>query len=147
MHRMLLDLEIALADTTITSARSTMHDYPHTECPSAESSVQALEGLSITRGFTRAARERIGGPLGCDHVSHLVSVVAPAAIQALGGLRSRRAAAGGETGPRDDGWWQRLRNTCHIWAHGGVGEQKVEIGWVPSGSYPAPPISELRQRR
>lgn len=146
MHRMDLEIEIDLADTTITRARSTMHDYPHAECPTAESSVQALEGLSVARGFTRAARERIGGPLGCDHVAHLVSVVAPAAIQALGGLRSRRAATSGESRIRDDSWWERLRNSCHIWADGGVGQQKVEIGWQPSGDYPAPSLDELRRR-
>ena len=147
MHQMELDLEIRLSDSTITSVRSTMHDYPHSECVAAEASVAALEGLTVTRGFTRAVRERVGGVAGCDHVAHLLTAVAPATVQALGGLRSRRAQAGDAAPTREANWWERLRNSCHIWAEGGVGEQKVSIGWGPSDTeYPALPLSELRRR-
>jgi hypothetical protein len=37
-----------------------------------------------------------------------------------------------------------VRNTCHIWAEGGVGEQKLAAGWRPGiGVYPSPPLKEI----
>lgn len=150
MHRMQLHLEIRLSDHTITAAHTTMHDVPHAECVAAEQASDRMVGLAVSRGFTRAVRERIGGVAGCDHVAHLFTAVAPATVQALGGLRSRRAQAGAGPGvPADDRWWLRLRNSCHIWADGGVGEQKVAIGWSPSSTpteYPTPPLAEIRRR-
>ncbi len=37
-----------------------------------------------------------------------------------------------------------LQGTCHIWAAGGVGEQKLDAGWVPGTTpYPVPPVADF----
>jgi hypothetical protein len=36
------------------------------------------------------------------------------------------------------------RNSCHVWAEGGVAEQKLAAGWRPGrGTYPAPPLEDI----
>jgi hypothetical protein len=36
-----------------------------------------------------------------------------------------------------------LRNSCHIWAEGGIGEQKLDAGWRPGlTGYPAPTLEQ-----
>ena len=125
-----------------------MHDYPHVECTAAEQSASSLVGLSVARGFTRAVRERIGGVRGCDHIAHLMTALAPATIQALGGMRHRRARDADARPEPESGWKDRLLNSCHIWAEGGPGEQKVDLGWFPAADeYPAPAVEVIRARR
>jgi hypothetical protein len=62
-------------------------------------------------------------------------------IQAVTSRRARAVAAGdapdlitGTSSP-----W--ARDTCHIWAEGGLADQKLAAGWRPGvGPYPAPPL-------
>ncbi len=46
-----------------------------------------------------------------------------------------------------EGGLQWLTNTCHLWAEGGIGQQKVAAGWRPAKeTYPAPALVEIRRR-
>jgi hypothetical protein len=41
-----------------------------------------------------------------------------------------------------------LTNTCHLWAEGGIGLEKVAIGWRPGNDeYPAPSLVEIKRRQ
>jgi len=72
-----------------------------------------LQGLSVTKGFTSAALERIGGAAGCAHLAALVIALTPVIPQAAGAL-----AGFLKLSPE-----QKLRNrasspqvdSCHMW--------------------------------
>jgi hypothetical protein len=148
VHDMDLALSVRKEDLTITAAVATMARFPHSECPGITDAFGDLVGLNISRGYTRAVQERFGGARGCTHLEQLARTVGPVVIQAMTSCRAR---------DRD---WQHLdaapsarptlfpRNTCHIWAEGGVAEQKLEAGWRPGqrSEYPAPPVAVILRR-
>jgi hypothetical protein len=90
------------------------------------------------------------GVLGCSHLEHLARSLGPAVIQAVASGYSKQYADGvlppPTARPTSAPW---LKNTCHIWAEGGVGEQKIALGGFPSDaeSYPVPSLEELLSRR
>ncbi len=148
VHDMDLRVEVRKDDLTITAAKATMILFPHAECPSITAAFDDLIGLCIGRGYTRAVQERFGATRGCTHLEQLARTVGPVVIQAMTSNRAR---------DRD---WQHLdaapsarptlfpRNTCHIWADGGVAEQKLAAGWRPGerAGYPAPPVEVFLRR-
>ncbi|HUY64400.1 MAG TPA: DUF2889 domain-containing protein [Acidimicrobiales bacterium] len=145
VHDMRLEIALRKDDLTITDARAVMDRYPHAECPGITAAFEALVGLSVARGYTRAVQDRFGGALGCTHLEQLARTMGPVVVQAATSCRARA---------RD---WAHLdaaptsrptlfpRNTCHVWAEDGPAEQKLAIGWRPGvGGYPAPAVEELR---
>jgi hypothetical protein len=148
VHDMDLSLSVRKEDLTITAAVATMARFPHAECPGITDAFQDLVGLNVSRGYARAVQERFGGARGCTHLEQLARTVGPVVIQAMTSFRAR---------DRD---WQHLdaapsarptlfpRNTCHIWAEGGVAEQKLAAGWRPGerAGYPAPPVEVFIRR-
>ncbi|MGH9016608.1 MAG: DUF2889 domain-containing protein [Acidimicrobiales bacterium] len=149
VHDMDLTVVVRKDDLTITAAGAVMARFPHSECPSITTAFEDLVGLCISRGYTRAVQERFGGARGCTHLEQLARTIGPVVIQAMTSTRAR---------DRD---WQHLdvdasarptlfpRNTCHIWAEGGVAEQKLAAGWRPGqrAGYPAPPVEVLLRRQ
>ena len=141
VHDLELRVRVRTADLTITGATAEMHTFPHTECPTIEAAFAGLVGLNVSRGYTREVQTRFGGPRGCTHLEHLARSLGPVVIQAV---TSRRAlsvsrgesddllAGGGGTGSP----W--ARDSCHIWAEGGIADQKLAAGWRPgTGPYPS----------
>jgi hypothetical protein len=150
VHDMELRVQIRTDDLTITGATAVMHTFPHTECPTIESAFAGLVGLSVVRGYTRAVQRLFGGPRGCTHLEHLARSLGPVVIQSV---TSRRAlavsrgesedllAGGGGTGSP----W--ARDSCHIWAEGGIADQKLAAGWRPgTGPYPSPALVTFLDR-
>lgn len=145
VHDLELVVEVSLADFTVRRVEAVFHTYPHTECPQIAAAYQQLVGLQVGRGWTQAMRERLGGPDGCTHLRELARAMAPVLVQAAFSARVR-------LNPSREGDEDRLRmvlpflsGTCHIWAPGGVGEQKLDAGWVPGTTpYPVPPVADFR---
>ncbi len=150
VHDMELRVRVRTSDLTITGATAEMHAFPHTECPGIEPAFAGLVGLSVTRGYTRAVQSRFGGPKGCTHLEQLARAVGPAVIQAV---TSRRALAV-SSGEADDllvgagsGGSPWARDSCHIWAEGGIADQKLAAGWHPGvGPYPSPTLVTFLER-
>jgi len=159
VHDMELEVVVQKTDLVITEAVATMHAFPHAECPQIAPSFAGLVGLSVARGYVKEVQRRFVGASGCSHLDHLARGLGPAVIQSLASsfaaaMRSGRhrgevASKGGATGssspaPRVD--W--LRNTCHIWVDGGVGAQKVALGWLATeDEYPVPALEVLIGRK
>jgi hypothetical protein len=141
VHDMELTVVVRIEDLCIIEADAVMHTFPHTECPGIVAAFAGLVGLSVARGYTRQVQSRFGGPRGCTHLEQLARSLGPAVIQAV---TSRRALAlsRGEVEDLVTGTgspW--ARNSCHVWAEGGVADQKLAAGWRPGvGSYPSPPL-------
>ncbi|OYV37816.1 MAG: hypothetical protein B7Z83_04420, partial [Thiomonas sp. 20-64-5] len=70
----------------IVEARSHTLFSPYATCGDHEDAYQKLVGLNLLRGFRAAVRERLGGVLGCTHLTELTQVLPTAAIQGLAGL-------------------------------------------------------------
>ncbi len=146
VHDMELRVRVRITDLTITEATAVMHTFPHAECPAIEEAFAGLAGLDVARGFTREVRNRFGGPLGCTHLEHLARALGPVVIQAVTSRRarslSRQEGSDLPSGTRNP--W--VLDSCHVWAAGGVAEQKLAAGWRPgTGPYPAPALVTFRR--
>ena len=84
---------------------------PYFACPAAAHNFADLAGLTIGRGFIRAANERIGGIKGCTHLRELLGQMGTVALQTV--VRMRMDAANtAVTRPAQ-------LNTCMAYADGG----------------------------
>ena len=148
VHRMELGIVVRRSDLVIVDAEAIMHAFPHAECPTIEGSFSDLIGLSISRGYTNAVQKRFGRERGCSHLEFLARSLGPVVIQSLTSLAAQRRENGGdESGVLAESGVQWLTNTCHLWAEGGNGQQKVALGWRPTKeTYPAPSLVEIRRR-
>jgi hypothetical protein len=146
VHDMSLWVAVRAADMTITRVRADMHVFPHAECPAILEAFEGLIGLSVTRGYTRAVQQRFGGPNGCAHLEHLARSLGPVVVQAVTSRRARALGRGETPDLLAAGPTPWARDTCHVWAEGGVAEQKLAAGWRPGvGSYPAQPLEVIRR--
>ena len=148
VHRMTLSMTIDRAALVVTDVSATMDRTPHVECTAIEPAFRSLIGVSVTRGFNKEVSERVGRQRGCTHLDFLAKAIGPAVIQTMASASSRRAglAGIGRTVSQDTGGW--LRNTCHLWAEGGIGLTKIAEGWRPGvDGYPARSLVEMRSRR
>ena len=77
-------------DLTIVACEADTEFGPYSICPAAAPNFARLAGLSIKRGFLRAAAERVGGTQGCTHLRELLQQMATVAIQTLYAVRSSK---------------------------------------------------------
>lgn len=128
IHHMTLEIEIVLPSMTIERVETRFPAHPQQTCPTIIDHYQELVGLSIARGFTHRVRELFGGPRGCSHTTALLQAMAPIAMQSRKSMEIVDADNDGRPNPvmerADDGSWQRLVNTCHVWAEDG---ERVEL--------------------
>lgn len=122
VHDMALTLRIRRPDLVITAASASMGAHPYTICPDTLPRVQALVGLSVSRGFTRAVNERLGRENGCAHLTALVQALGPVVRQGAGAaFRDENEI------PRADEqlWWV---NSCHAWRDDGPLMDRLRAG-------------------
>ena len=85
VHDMLLIVTINDALDIVDAASHTLFS-PYDTCGDHDDAYRRLIGLNLLRGFRAAVRERLGGVLGCTHLTELTQVLPTAAIQGLAGL-------------------------------------------------------------
>jgi hypothetical protein len=112
-----LTVDLEMPTLTIAEATAEIGCMPFSGCADPLDRVRTLAGLSIAKGFTGAALERIGGAAGCAHLSALVIALAPVVPQAS------RAFAGVRTVPQAQAARASMPNprvdSCHMWRDGG----------------------------
>lgn len=98
---------------------------PYINCGAVTPKFQALVGLTIRAGWTRAVKERLGGPQACTHLVELLGPIATTAFQTIypvlareQAVRAREAKAAGRPVPARRGR-PALLNMCHIFASDG----------------------------
>jgi hypothetical protein len=74
-------------DLTIVACEASTDFGPYAICPGAAPNFARLAGLSVKRGFLRAAAERVGGVEGCTHLRELLQLGG----RKRSGRRSRRS--------------------------------------------------------
>jgi Protein of unknown function (DUF2889) len=112
-----LSIGLEIPSLTIAEAAAELGGMPFAGCGDPLGRVRSLEGLTIAKGFTGAALERVGGAAGCSHLSALVIALTPVVPQAS------RAFAGGRGAPQQQPAQGRTANpradSCHMWRGGG----------------------------
>jgi Protein of unknown function (DUF2889) len=146
VHDMELRVTVRISDMTITEASANMHSFPHAECPGIVQAFKDLAGLSVARGYTRAVQTRFGGPRGCTHLEQLARSIGPVVVQAVTSRRAQAVSLGLSPELLSAGASPWARDSCHVWAEGGVADQKLAAGWRPGiGPYPSLPVEEIRK--
>ncbi len=85
IHEMLLRLVVD-ERLDIVEAGSETRWMPYSgSCDDHEDAYARLVGLNLLRGFRKALRERVGGVLGCTHLTELAQVLPTAVVQAFAG--------------------------------------------------------------
>jgi hypothetical protein len=145
VHDMDLRVEVTVDDLTITEASAEMRTFPHAECPGITAAFAGLAGLSVTRGYTREVQKRFGGPRGCTHLEQLARSLGPVVVQAITSRRARALSLGESEHLLSGAGSPWARDSCHVWAEGGIADQKLAAGWRPGiGPYPAPALVTFR---
>lgn len=109
--RMRLTVDDGLA---ITAVEAVTEHGPYALCPEITPNFQALVGLRIGPGFTRAVKERLGGPRGCTHLVELLGPMATTAFQTVFPILSRERPDDGNPAKRPV-----LLDSCHVFAADG----------------------------
>ena len=109
LHEMFMRMTVDV-DLLITGFEATTDYSPYAICPEVAPNFARLVGLRISRGFVRAAAERVGGTHGCTHLRELLQQMATVAFQTTYTARAARDAAG-VTPSRP-----ALLNTCYAYA-------------------------------
>lgn len=71
------------AEKTVLAVESSMDDTPFPHCKGAADSYQKLVGLRVEGGFMRQVTERVGGVVGCTHVTSLIPTMTTTLIQSM----------------------------------------------------------------
>ncbi len=125
VHGMWMRLTVD-ADLTVIACEANTEFSPYPQiCPQAADNFSRLAGLSIKRGFVKAAMARVGGTEGCTHLRELLQQMATVAFQTLYSVLMRRerqrAEATGDTRTPEEGIATRdggrpvLLDTCLAW--------------------------------
>lgn len=85
IHAMRLQLVVD-RDLNVCSATSATTASPYQgTCDSHGDAYAQLAGLNLMRGFRAAVQQRLGGKLGCTHLTELCAVLPTAVLQAFAG--------------------------------------------------------------
>jgi hypothetical protein len=133
VHDMLLIVTIDSA-LNIVEARSHTLFSPYITCDDYDNAYRRLVGLNLLRGFRSAVRERLGGVLGCTHLTELTQVLPTAAIQGLAGLATIELPA---AEPERPSQMPFQLNRCHALRLDGPAVAEFYPRWAQPGA-PSP---------
>jgi hypothetical protein len=109
-HDMWIRLTIDL-DMNIHECVAATDSSPYRLCSDITAKFAQLKGMRITRGWTRALKDVIGGSHGCTHQWELLGRIAATAYQSTNIVRQKTR------GHKTDGV-PRTFNTCHMYTAG-----------------------------
>jgi hypothetical protein len=116
LHDMWLRLTIS-QDMTITGCEAAMDATPHTICPGVAPNYQRLVGLSISKGFIKAAMQRLGGIEGCTHLRELLQQMGTVTFQTMMSIRNLDTKTKTHSEPRIN---PALLNSCYAYNENGA---------------------------
>jgi hypothetical protein len=111
MHDMVVTMTVDV-EGTIRAFEARTQAAPHASCPDGAASFSRLVGLSIRKGFLKAAAERIGGVEGCTHIREMLQQMATVAFQSMREMRVKSYGANPDRPPP-------LIDSCIAWAASG----------------------------
>ena len=129
IHEMLLRLVVDRQLNVLEAGSETRWmPYPG-HCDDHGDAYQALAGLNLLKGFRAAVKERLGGSLGCTHLTELTQVLPTAVIQAF---------AGEVIDTREDGEHKPFQlDRCHALRSDGAAVKLFYPRWYRGAQDPA----------
>ena len=85
IHHMVLTVTIDIQLNIVDASAQTKAAPYNQNCQKIEPDYKKLIGLNLADGFRAGVKERLGGVLGCSHMTELCAVIPTAAIQAFAG--------------------------------------------------------------
>ena len=85
-------------DLVVRAIETFTNHSPYPACPDGGAGLQAMVGCSMTRGWTREVRERLGGDRACAHLRELLTPLATTAFQSLSIVRQNQSDRRGPDG-------------------------------------------------
>jgi len=111
VHGMVVRLLLGGMPTEILDAEAEMPTVPLEGCTQAIESVKGLIGMPIVYGFSKAVKDRLSGPTGCNHLTSLILTMGSAAVQGM-------AAHRGKTPPPPEAreaMLEYVKDSCCVW--------------------------------
>ncbi|MBA4175837.1 MAG: hypothetical protein C0505_04655 [Leptothrix sp. (in: Bacteria)] len=100
LHELLLRLVVDTRFDIVQAGAETRWSPYGQHCAGHGAVYGSLVGLNLMQNFRRALRERVGGVLGCTHITELAQVLPTAVVQAFAGdVIDTRGTADGATQP------------------------------------------------
>ncbi len=130
LHEMVLTLVID-AGLNIRAVRSETLAAPYPgQCEQHGDAYQRLVGLNLMQGFRAEVKARLGGVLGCTHITELCSVLPTAVLQGFAGvvLDTNEGAGSGQRPFQID--------RCHALRSGGPVVQTFYPRWYRTAASP-----------
>ncbi len=109
-HDLALNLSINAREFRITEAAVEINRIPHPRCREISRLACSLCGLTVSAGFTRQVRSRLGGTEGCPNLLNLVLLTAPLVVNAATILRLQRENVSPEQAKAV--WQETLGGVC-----------------------------------
>jgi hypothetical protein len=123
LHNMKITLLVDSKSLSIKEVEVDMPEVPEDECPEASKSIHQIKGLNIARGFTMKVKKMLGGTRGCSHLTTLLLMMAPAALQ---GNFARTAREPFPERMNADHIKAVLGDTCRAWRNDGPLMKEIE---------------------
>ena len=117
LHNMKITMKVTGNTITISDIKVEMIYYPREECIEANKNIERLNGLSITKGFTKAVKDIIGGNKGCTHVANCILAMAPAIVQGFWAYKAQKPITKEFTNQGSMSHY--LIDTCYVWRKDG----------------------------
>lgn len=80
-HELVMEIVVEASELIIKEINLHIIRIPHEECRQIQGKIKSLKGVAIKSGLTQLAKEKLGGPGGCAHVTDLFLEGAKALIQ------------------------------------------------------------------
>jgi hypothetical protein len=122
LHHMIIRMLIG-EGLTIKNIEVEMPRTPHADCIETINSLREIEGLAIAPGFSAKVKKLTGGIKGCSHLTTLLLVMAPAAVQGFWSNVARKPFHGKLS---RESMEKYLTDTCYTWRKDGSLMKKFE---------------------
>jgi hypothetical protein len=128
IHHMIIRLLIG-DNLLIKKIEVEMPSTPHADCTETINSLKEIEGLNIAPGFSARIKKITGGIKGCTHLTTLLLVMAPAAVQGYWSNIARKPFHGKLFRESIEKY---LTDTCYTWRKDGPLMMKLESSAAPN---------------
>ncbi len=123
VHHMKITLLVDTRSLVIKAVEVDMPKVPEDECSEVGITVHQIKGLTIGRGFTVKVKKMLEGTKGCTHLTTLLLMMAPAALQ---GSFARKAREPFPEGRNADRIKAAIGDACMVLRKDGPFMAKVE---------------------
>jgi len=117
LHNMKITMRVSGNSMQISNINIDMIQYPREECIEANCNIHKLNGLSITKGFTKAVKDIIVGTKGCAHVTNCILAMAPAIVQGFWANKAQKPVT--KEFANQGSMSHYLVDTCYVWRKDG----------------------------